>query len=74
MSLDLLLIGGVVILALSLPSLVTALTSRHSVRYPLAIAGIGAGFLAVAFVAKPGGYTFQEIPDAVSRVAGMLFG
>ena len=71
---DLLLIGGVVIALLSIPAIISSITSRQSPIYAFGIALLGGVFVMAAFAIKPGGYTVNELPGVVSRLTGYFFG
>ncbi len=70
MSTDLMLVLGIVICALSLPSLLAAYSESRAPRagaFMLLVSGI---LLAMALTQKPEGYSFAEIPDVFVRVIG----
>jgi hypothetical protein len=70
---DVLLVVGLVMAALALPS---ALSAFNDSRPPRAAAGailLGGGLILLAFMLKPGGYTAAQIPGVFSRViSGIL--
>lgn len=68
MSNDQILVLGVVIFVLSIPSLVSAYSDGRAPRVGAILLLIGGGLLAVALTRKPGGYTFAEIPHVFVRV------
>ena len=65
---DLALIIGLVLIVLSIPSIIAALTEGHAPRVA-AIAIIGGGAMMVwAISTKPGGYTIRDVPDTFVKV------
>jgi hypothetical protein len=67
---DLALILGIVLVVLSIPSIVAALTDGHAPRVA-AITVIAGGALVVwAITSKPGGYTIRDVPDTFITVVG----
>jgi hypothetical protein len=71
---DLLLLGGVVIVLLSIPAIISSITNRQSPLYAFGIAMLGGIFVLAAYSIKPGGYTVNELPGVVSRLTGYFFG
>jgi hypothetical protein len=67
---DMMLVVGVVILAFSIPAMVSAYSDSRPPRAAAVIFLIGAGLVAVAFRNHPGGYALAAIPDAFIRVIG----
>ncbi|SFO88398.1 hypothetical protein [Tranquillimonas alkanivorans] len=65
---DLALVVGGVCLALAIPSVIAAFTDSRPPRAAAILFVIGGGFVAYAVNTKPGGYTFEDVPDAVVRV------
>lgn len=73
MNTDLMLVVGIVICALSLPSLLAAFSESRAPRAGAVLLLIGGILLVVALTKKPGGYTFAEVPHVFTRViAGFL--
>ncbi len=69
---DLLLVIGVVLVALSLPSLLAAFTESRPPRIGAIMILVGGCLLAYALTQNPRGYTFAEIPDVFLRVIGRV--
>lgn len=68
MNTDVILVAGLVVGALAIPS---ALSAFAESRPPRAAAGailVGGGLIIMAFMLKPGGYTAAQIPGVFSRV------
>ena len=70
MDTDLMLVLGLAICALAIPSLLSAFSESRPPRAGAIMVLIGGVLLAVALTQKPSGYTFAEIPDVVFRVIG----
>ena len=68
MDTDLLLVAGVVLLALTLPAIVSALTDGRPPRLAALVVMIGGTMVAIALSSRPGGYSFAEMPDVITRV------
>ncbi|TNJ43368.1 hypothetical protein [Phaeobacter sp. B1627] len=72
MDTDAVLVIGLVLIWLGIPSFFSAYASRRS---PLAAAlmfALGAGCLVWAVMAHPGGYAFYDVPDVFFRVIARL--
>ena len=67
---DLYLVIGVVVLALSIPSILGALIDQRAPRTPAIMLLIGGGLVVLAVTQQPGGYEIQDVPDAFVRVIG----
>ncbi|MCI2399521.1 hypothetical protein [Aliiroseovarius subalbicans] len=67
---DLFLVIGVVVLALSVPSILGSLIDRRTPRTPAIMVLIGGVLVVLAVTQQPGGYSIQDIPDAFVRVIG----
>ncbi|GGL57236.1 hypothetical protein [Wenxinia marina] len=72
MDTDLYLATGLVLLVLTLPAIVSALTEGRPPRLAAVVLLIGGGLVAFAVTSRPGGYTFAEIPDVLVRVAARI--
>ena len=66
------LVAGLIILALSIPSLMGALSESRAPRAGSIMVLIGGVLLVVALTQKPTGYTFAEIPEVFTRVIARL--
>jgi hypothetical protein len=65
---DLALVVGIVIAALSVPSILSAITDKRAPRASAITILIAGGLIVFAVQGKPGGYQFQEIPDVFVNV------
>ena len=74
MTTDLMLTGGIVLLALTLPALLNAFSSGRPPRGAAILAMIAAVLIATALVKSPSGYTFRDIPDVMVRTVKGLIG
>jgi formate-dependent nitrite reductase membrane component NrfD len=68
MSTDQILVVGLIICALAIPSLLAAYSESRPPRAGAIMVLIGGVLLAVALTQKAGGYTFAEIPQVCMRV------
>lgn len=73
MNADLLLFLGVVIGAFSFPTLVGSFSSDRSPRAAIIFGFIGAALIVAAMAIKPGGYTFEDVPDVMVSVLREAF-
>jgi hypothetical protein len=69
---DLILVSGLVVLILSLPAIVSAVTENRAPRVAAIALLLGGAMIAYATTQKPGGYTLEDIPGAVLRVVAQL--
>ncbi|MEQ6249184.1 hypothetical protein ABMC89_09870 [Sulfitobacter sp. HNIBRBA3233] len=69
MDLDLALVLGIIIAALSIPSILSAISDRRAPRASAITVLIAGGLIVFAIAGKPGGYSLQEIPDVFVKVA-----
>ena len=69
---DLYLVIGLVVLALTIPSIVGAFADHRVPRAAAIMVLIGGGLIALAVTQQPGGYRIEEIPDVFVRVVGRL--
>ncbi len=67
---DIYLVLGLVILMLTIPSIVSALLDGNAPRFAAIMILIGGGLVLAALTQKPEGYTFGDIPLAITRVVG----
>ena len=73
MTTDMMLVLGLVICALSLPSLLSAFSESRAPRAGAVLLLVGGVLLVMALSQKPSGYTFAEIPHVfVTVIAGFL--
>jgi hypothetical protein len=68
MDTDLMLVIGVVICVLTIPSLLAAFSESRPPRAASIMVLIGGILVVLALTQKPSGYTFGEIPDVFLRV------
>ncbi len=70
---DQILVIGIILCALSLPSLLAAYSENRAPRTGAIMLLVGGVLLVVALMRKPTGYSFDEIPHIfVSVIAGLL--
>jgi len=67
---DLVLVIGIVVLILSVPSLLSAFAEARAPRAGAVLVLIGGVLVAVALTKHSGGYTFSELPSVFMRVIG----
>ncbi|AMY70814.1 hypothetical protein [Frigidibacter mobilis] len=65
---DVLFVVGIVLVALGVPSLVSAFSESRPPRAAATAFLLGGALIAFAAVSKPGGYEFGDIPDVVMHV------
>ncbi len=70
MDTDLMLVVGLFICALAIPSLLSAFAESRPPRSGAIMVLIGGVLLATALTQKPSGYTFAEVPNVVFKVIG----
>ena len=70
MDTDLVLVIGIVLCALAIPSLLSAYTEGRAPRAGAVLVLIGGVLIVVALSQHPRGYSFAEIPDLFFRVIG----
>ena len=70
MDTDLILVIGIVVLILSIPSLLSAYAEARAPRAGAVLVLIGGVLVAVALTKHTAGYTFSELPSVVVRVIG----
>lgn len=73
MDTDLMLTAGIILLVLCIPALLQAFTEGRPPRIAAVVLLVAAGLILYSLTAKPGGYTFAEMPDVVMRVFGRAF-
>lgn len=69
---DLLLIIGIVLAVLSIPSMLSAFSERRTPRVAAFTAIVAGCMIVWAFREQPGGYTIQEIPEVFVRVVAQF--
>ncbi len=70
---DLLLTVGIVLFALSLPSLLSAWVESRAPRIGAIMVVAALGLIVTALLVKPGGYAFNEVPAVIIEVFARLF-
>ena len=70
MDTDLMLVVGLLICVLAIPTLLSAFSDSRPPRAGAIMVLIGGVLLATALTQKPSGYTFAEVPEVVFRVIG----
>ena len=71
---DLLFATGVILLVLTLPAILSAVTEGRAPRLAALVLMIGGGLVALAIEQKPGGYRFNDVPGVLAGVAGRIAG
>ncbi|MEL6452855.1 MAG: hypothetical protein AAFQ19_16500 [Pseudomonadota bacterium] len=66
---DVFLVLGIIIAGFSIPSILSALSDGRAPRASALTVLIAGGLILYAIQTQPGGYTFQDLPDAFVRVA-----
>lgn len=72
MDTDLLLVVGIILTGLAIPSLLAAFSESRPPRAGAIMVLIGGILIVVALNQRPTGYTFAEIPDVFLKVIGDL--
>ena len=70
---DLFLVLGLVLMLVSVPSVIGAISDRRTPRAAAVVLIAGGILVVLAVQAKPSGYTFSDVPDAFVRVVGRFF-
>jgi hypothetical protein len=65
---DLALVIGIVIAALSIPSILSAASDRRAPRASAITILIAGGLIVFAIAGKPGGYSLDQLPDVFLNV------
>ncbi len=68
MDTDLALVISIVIAALTIPSILSAVSDRRAPRASAITILIAGGLIVFAITAKPGGYSLEQVPDVVLNV------
>jgi len=69
---DVMLVVGIILTVMSLPSFFSAFTEGEAPRAAAIVAMIAAGLITFALISKPTGYTIAEIPEVFLRVIGQF--
>lgn len=72
MDADQMMVLGLVLGALSIPSLLSAFSESRAPRVGTILVLTAGGLIAFAATSKPGGYEIAELPQVVFRVVGQL--
>jgi hypothetical protein len=70
MDTDLALVIGLVVLVLSAPSIVSAISDGRAPRTAMLTLVIGGGLMLYALTQKPGGYRIDQVPAVFIKVIG----
>ena len=65
---DLALVIGLVIVAFSVPAIMSAVSDRRAPRTSMVTLILGGSLAVYALAQKPGGYRIEEIPETFIRV------
>ncbi len=68
---DIALVAGIFLLAISVWGLMSAISERRGPTGSALIVFVGIGLIVYAMYTQPGGYKFEQIPDAFKRVFGI---
>ena len=74
MDTDLVLTGGIVLLVLSMPSLLSGWVEQRMSRLGAIMAISGLGMIVAAWTYRPSGYSIPEVPGIMLRVLSRLVG
>lgn len=70
---DLALVIGLVIVAFSVPAIMSAVSDRRAPRTSMVALILGGSLAVYALAQKPGGYRIEEIPETFIRVIAEVF-
>ncbi len=73
MDTDLIFVAGVIVAAVSLPSILTSFIDQRSPRAGAIGVLVGGGFIVFASMNKVGGYALNDVPALVVQVIGNFF-
>jgi hypothetical protein len=73
MDTDLFLVIGAAVLVLALPALIGAFSEGRPPRAAAILVLIGGGLVVLAVTQNPGGYSVDEVPQALIRIIGRYF-
>jgi hypothetical protein len=65
---DLFLVLGLLIAALAIPAVISAVSDSRPPRSAAIVIMLGGGFILLAFLSKPGGYSVHQVPEVFTRV------
>lgn len=66
------LVVGIILAVMSVPSVVGALSDGEAPRAGAIVAMIATGLITFAIMSRPSGYAISEIPEVFMRVVGRL--
>lgn len=69
---DVYLVVGLAVLVLAIPSVISSFSDGRAPRFAAIMILIGGGLVVLAITQQPGGYTFSDIPLAITRVVSMV--
>jgi hypothetical protein len=69
---DLMLVTGIILGVMAIPSLLNAFTEGRAPRMAAIVVMIAGTLIVVAMTKQTGGYTFSELPSVFARVFGRL--
>jgi hypothetical protein len=69
---DLVFIGGCLLLIMAFPAMVGAMADGSPPRGALLLILFGGALIGVAVWERPGAYSFDQIPDILMRVIGQV--
>ena len=73
MNSDYILVSGLLLIALSIPSLLTAYSSMDPPRMGAVLIILGMGLTFYAAKTSPQGYRWNDVPNVLFRVIGEIF-
>lgn len=71
---DLIMIVGIIVFGLSIPSLISAFSESRPPRMAIILIVVGAGMIFYAIQNKPGDFKLEEIPNLFISVIGRYIG
>ena len=74
MDTDLILVSGIVLTALSIPSIMAVISDGRVPRFSLLILLCALGLIGWAVFSRPGGYSLDDVMNAFVNVAAMVTG
>ncbi len=72
MNTDVAIVVGFLLAGLALSSAVSASADRRRPRSAFVLALLSGTLITYAYIARPGGYSLKELPEAVVRVIAMI--
>jgi len=73
MNTDLIFVAGVLVAAVSIPSIVTSFIDQRSPRAGAIGVLVGGGCVVFASMNKVGGYALNDVPELIVEVIGKFF-